>query len=65
MRVEIEQGQKQQADGRTKHEAGGTPETMTFGALLSATLWELLAIGLVSIATYLIVSLILWIASIL
>ena len=63
MRVEIDQGQKQQADCRAKHTAEERSETGSVGAFLRTTLWELLAIGLVGIATYLVVSLIVWVIS--
>jgi hypothetical protein len=65
MRVEIDQGQEQQAHGRAEYATGETPETGSVGAFLKTTLWELLAIGLVGLATYLMVSLIIWITTLL
>ena len=63
MRVELNQGRKEQADGRAEYAAGETPETERTGAFLKTTLWELLAIGAVGLATYLMVNLILWLTA--
>jgi len=65
MQVEIDQSQEQRGDDRAKYTAGETSEMRDIGAVLSTTLWELLAIGSVGIATYLLVSLIVWITSLL
>ena len=63
MRVESNQSQKQQTNSLTKHVVGEPSEIGDFGAFLRGTLWELLAIGTVALATYMVVSLIVWLSS--
>jgi hypothetical protein len=63
MRVESNKSQKQQTNTLTKHVVGEPSEIGGFGAFMRATLWELLAIAMVALATYMVVSLIVWLIS--
>ena len=55
--------EQQVSDGTVGSTAGDTAQKGSFGALLRTILWELLAIGLVALATYSMVSLIIWLIS--
>lgn len=56
---------RDEAQPAVDHPIGEPVETGSVGAFLKSVLWEMLAIGLVGLTTYLSVSLIIWFTSLL